>query len=687
MAKIGQFTSGVATGVPGVSAGPRATPAAFGDSGEGFAAIAKSLGQVSEALQEAQLRKDELEYHKTISQGRIDFLTRADELSLEAPEDIVKTYNEEFEKLSSQLTIPNSMRGRAAQDLDNLRVSFINKGIQAGAARAGAQAKNNWEQIVIANSNAVLIDPTMEGQSIDTLRTAVAGLQVDSATRDRLLSDGIQDIRSSVALAAVNNNPAQFLTDAKAGEFGDLESLPKFIQSAEVKVKQQEAAIKKQIREDVELRVFQTSDFEKEIAIDQEELLSLKDSGQLEIPNYIKASKNLESSLKKREDDILGIQLIHSFDNGELLFNPGDADHAKAANVFYQRNVLPQIEGLEPQDQIRAKVDYVREHKYIPELLKSEIETNLTNGSNDSKVTASNIMTDIVTETPEISRQFSDSDLAFAFKVTESVNAGLSANSAVEFAETQTLLKASPEYKARLNQHDADKKDFKRSNVQQFFRNDPEDIPASMQQEWETLYRFNRVQEGVNDKKSQELAYIKLQSTWGVSSLTGAPKWEKFAPEAYYSLPGVSDQWMRKQLKGIVLDHNTMFENIDSFALEKFINENVQVIPDMRTVRSNKPAYQILQTRFTDDGGVVMDTIRDANGNELFWIPDFSETTVAQKMQEKQNKNMEQITASFEKQRERNRKLVKDFGFLPNEAHVLTGPEGRQVVGSIREGF
>ena len=690
MAKIGQFTARGATGVPSVSAGPRATPESFG-SGAGL----QQLGAVTQDIAnilienrrkdiENRRKDDELKYHSIISEFRTDSLKRAQELSLEDTEDIIGAFEADFDERSQGLEIPSSMQARAQVDLENLRTNFVSQGVRLGAQRAGARAADRWEQIVTGNANAVLLDPTMEAQALETLRVSNSGLSVAPEVRERLLNKGIQEIRDSVAQAAVNNNPAQFLADARAGEFNDLENLDRFIQDAEIKIKQQEAAVKKQIKEDVNLRIFQTSDFEKAIAIDQEELESLRESGALEIPNYVKASKNLETAMNKREEDILGIQFIHSFDNGELLFNPDSKKHRKAANVFYERNILPQIQELELQDQIRAKVDFVRQKKFIPDLLKTEIETNLTSGDNESKVIASNIMTDIVTETPEISRQFSNSDLAFAFKITEGVNAGLPAGQAVEFAETQTLLKDSPEYKARLTQHNDDKKDFRKSKVQQFFRNDPDDIPAEMKQEWETLYRFNRVQEGVNDEKARDLAYIKLQSTWVVSSLTGIPKWEKFAPELYYSLPGVSDKWMREQLTGIVADH-TLFESTK--ALEKFINENVQVVPDMRTVRTDKPAYQILQTSFTDNGGLVIDTIRDVEGNELFWIPDFSETTVAQKMQEKENKRMEKIRAAFDGPREKSRSLVRNFGFLPNEANVLTGPEGRQVVGSIKEGF
>ena len=52
-----------------------------------------------------------------------------------------------------------------------------------------------------------------------------------------------------------------------------------------------------------------------------------------------------------------------------------------------------------------------------------------------------------------------------------------------------------------------------------------------------------------DEEVSKQLASTDIQSTYGVSTLSGVPRIMKYAPEKYYSVPGEDDKWMGEQVK------------------------------------------------------------------------------------------------------------------------------------------
>lgn len=242
MARIGQFSN---TSTVSPVRVPRATAASFGG-GQGFDRVADALSKASDAVVENQLRKDELEYHKQISEFRLDSLKRSEELSNIDSDNLVGTYEADFEERSAQLNVPPSMRDRAAQDLNNIKLSFVGKGISEQSRRAGVRAQENFQTVLTANNNAVFLDPSQEQAALDTIRAA-AGSIPDPALRQQLLNDGVQGVRASVAGSNALNSPTQFLRDAKAGKYSDLEDLDKFMKAADSQIKSDEAQRKKDL--------------------------------------------------------------------------------------------------------------------------------------------------------------------------------------------------------------------------------------------------------------------------------------------------------------------------------------------------------------------------------------------------------------------------------------------------------
>ena len=141
---------------------------------------------------------------------------------------------------------------------------------------------------------------------------------------------------------------------------------------------------------------------------------------------------------------------------------------------------------------------------------------------------------------------------------------------------------------------------------------------------------------------------------------------------------------MQGQLTNIIQDNLAFGSTKEA---RQFVQNNVEVIPDIRTVRGENPAYQIVRKSELESGGLVVDNIKDIDGNQLFWVPTYANTPEAKRRQKQLDQEQEETRAKFEKQRKKNAALVKEFGTLPKEGSVLRGPAGATVTQSVRAGF
>lgn len=250
MARIQTYSAeNAVTGVPG---GRRASGVDFA-TGEGHRDVAEASAQTAKVLNEIQFRRDELEYHKQVSDFRLQSMKRAEEINLsELPEgsDLVKEYEKDFVTRSKALKIPRSQQQRATQDLENMRVSYMGEAISESSRRAGEKAKLDWQEIVTANANMAALSPAKQAEALKTLESASQGLPVDPATRDALLHEGRQSIRAAGAITTIRSNPSAFLAEAKAGKWSDLENLTKYIGAADNEIERLNAGARDEIRED-----------------------------------------------------------------------------------------------------------------------------------------------------------------------------------------------------------------------------------------------------------------------------------------------------------------------------------------------------------------------------------------------------------------------------------------------------
>lgn len=234
MAKLGQYTSQVSVRPVG---GPRVSASDF-STGSAMRGLAQATGQLAQVLQEKQLEKDNLEYQSRLADFRLQSLERAAELQSEEG-DLQEVFQKDFEERAQSLEVPASMRTQLQTDLGKLKLDYVSRGITAQAQRDGARQRENFENIITKNANAVLIDPSLEKEAIESIKQASATVS-DPALRVSLAQSGIQKIRESTAQAQISANPQAFKSAVQEGEYSDLENLQGFLNKADAEIKSRE---------------------------------------------------------------------------------------------------------------------------------------------------------------------------------------------------------------------------------------------------------------------------------------------------------------------------------------------------------------------------------------------------------------------------------------------------------------
>lgn len=202
-------------------------------SGAGYRDIAQAAERAGDVLTKIQEQTDGLEYHKQITQfqlGSMQASQRLNQSEIREGSDLVKEYESDFKQRWAQLKIPETMQNKASEDMDSLKLGYMQDAIQETARQTGIKARDNWETIVTTNSNIVAMNPAMQSRAMESIKQAADGLNLDPATRQALLHDGVNAIRSSAADIVSRSNPGAFLSQAKAGKWNDLKNLSQYVE-------------------------------------------------------------------------------------------------------------------------------------------------------------------------------------------------------------------------------------------------------------------------------------------------------------------------------------------------------------------------------------------------------------------------------------------------------------------------
>ena len=357
-----------------------------------------------------------------------------------------------------------------------------------------------------------------------------------------------------------------------------------------------------------------------------------------------------EEVLKLVEEDIDATRVQDAFE-GRVALDARNRDDKEAVDVFWKK-FKTTLEGT-PQEQLNQTTDFIARVGVFPTPVLNTVNASLQNGSVNEKVTAADLIEQVAEKNLTATIQVRDTDRARARAIVENIEAGLSPENAVNYAENSVFNKDTIEYKQRITRFKDESRSFNESDFTEFFRDDPDEVPAGMEADYNRLNRVFYLDEGVSASSAQILANEAVKKQWKPTRVDGTNRWMKFAPEAVYD-NGTDPEWMSEQFdedtKGLLPENAKKDKNL-------FLSVN----PD--SIRQQDPNYIV---NIKDDNGIITPLIDEA-GRLVLWRPDWK--------------------TSPEFKRKHEEGLLRRRDALAEGKRKRRGAQIKAGVQSIREGF
>lgn len=278
---------------------------------------------------------------------------------------------------------------------------------------------------------------------------------------------------------------------------------------------------------------------------------------------------------KSQMNDFSGENLVHAQVRGEITeLDPRSKKHHSYVDAYYRHEVEPMIRGADPREAADIAAEYVGRVGMVPRTLSGNLRGALRVGTDQQVAEAADLFDRLRTEVPDIVNDFQAKDVALATAVTPLVRAGMPADRAVQLIKDAMATTTEQARKERQNRYRADaaggeSKRFLEASIgesdpffgwfagkdriNQGLTSKAIEIPDEMRAEFDNVAEQFAMMHGQNDA-ARRAAVAVLRNVWGITTIDGAPRWMKFAPETFYRerdrhgtiLP--STEWMTRQL-------------------------------------------------------------------------------------------------------------------------------------------
>lgn len=319
---------------------------------------------------------------------------------------------------------------------------------------------------------------------------------------------------------------------------------------------------------------------------------------------YLSLSKELRSTLKSEQSVSASIENVRSHIDNNRPLDTTNPSVKKDLDRYFERVIQPTL----TKDNFDVTIsNFMDQTGYIPAQVKDGLLAGLNNGSDEQVASSAVTMQSLIETNPRLVRQFSEKDLVRAKTIGNSIRGGMDAEQAIKGADNMLVEYNSVEYKERRKAFKNADPSFDSNNVQSFFRNDPNNVPESMKQEWKGLVENYSVNLKMSISDAEQLAYEKVNSKWGISNVTGEPTYVKHAPEKYYNTKNLDPIWIEKNLRNDVYE---LLPNVKDY--------NITVDP--ATMGTETPGYYI---NYVNKDGIPL-ILRNEEGRPLVWRPDIN---------------------------------------------------------------
>jgi hypothetical protein len=245
------------------------------------------------------------------------------------------------------------------------------------------------------------------------------------------------------------------------------------------------------------------------------------------------------------------------------------------------------------------------------------------NGSVEQQVQAADMVYQMLETKPNLDTGLSAQAKARAVTVARAVASGMEPERVVEMADASMKPQNAATIDYRKKQVQGKNNPFKFDSVEgqfnKYFASNPE-IPDAMRAEYETIAQDYYLNMNMDQEAAKDLALKDVKSKWGETAVGGPKRMMKYAPELFYSIEGVDNEWMHGQLIADVTSIPAYFGSTSQ--MEDF-QDKIRISPRPNSISSSTGIkYDVFVT--ADDGTIQPYFGKD--GKPVIWQPNYLES-------------------------------------------------------------
>lgn len=340
---------------------------------------------------------------------------------------------------------------------------------------------------------------------------------------------------------------------------------------------------------------------------------------EMDLQTFDRLTDHMKSEIKSQVKEIKaqqGISRVQQALNGTAMLDPKSKTDKKDVESHFQTHIEPQLANMDDTQKANAIAQYVERIGMIPESVASHIRATSRNGSIQEQAFTADLVNRITEGEKRLAiGDMPDTDTSYCVLVGESMRYGLTAEEAIEKAKVVF----DPSQKDIIDKRRRDLMKFKlneEANIKELLNEgwfgkpglpDMKDISDKTKEAYYNLYQQEYLLTG-NHAVAKKMAGEFFKRTYGVTRVTGSPRVMKYAPENYYSINGVPDNWMREQLESDV-------KSIDGY--QDVQGKDILLTPDTTTAREAIPGGSPSYLVYTKNKNGEYVPIRDKNSKLL----------------------------------------------------------------------
>lgn len=315
---------------------------------------------------------------------------------------------------------------------------------------------------------------------------------------------------------------------------------------------------------------------------------------------FVKVSKMLDTYHKREDADVQARKGVADVLAGNGTLNPSDKAQVQAYDRYFQADVLPALEQAEPAQRNATIAGIIAKTGFIPPTVRGKMTSLLRTGTDGQVLEQAELYKTIKEYVPQSLSDFSKDDSALAMMVSKRIGYGASpkdavlsareaidpANSAVREARLAELNDKKGKLKEEVDEAATDVLDTWRSDDDLDYSTE---AGLNARADYRQAFEDNYTRTG-DASLAKEYADDTIRGIYRKSTFNGGGVM-KYAPENYYAIPDVDNDWMME-------DFNQSLE-----AYKKETGDGLEVVdtmllPDATTAReasSGAPTYKVMK--------------------------------------------------------------------------------------------